>query len=106
MIRRPPRSTLDRSSAATDVYKRQGPRLEELGAALPFAHLAEIEDERAFELMRGTERGDVVRARRVESEPERLVRDVLVPEGAVHEIALLGREEAERTRQLEPVSYT
>src|SRR5678816_3669256 len=26
MIRRPPRSTLDRSSAASDVYKRQGPR--------------------------------------------------------------------------------
>ena len=29
MIRRPPRSTLDRSSAASDVYKRQ---LEENGA--------------------------------------------------------------------------
>ena len=27
MIRRPPRSTLDRSSAASDVYKRQGPDL-------------------------------------------------------------------------------
>ena len=26
MIRRPPRSTLDRSSAASDVYKRQGSR--------------------------------------------------------------------------------
>ena len=26
MIRRPPRSTLDRSSAASDVYKRQGHR--------------------------------------------------------------------------------
>ena len=26
MIRRPPRSTLDRSSAASDVYKRQGYR--------------------------------------------------------------------------------
>ena len=26
MIRRPPRSTLDRSSAASDVYKRQGLR--------------------------------------------------------------------------------
>ena len=25
MIRRPPRSTLDPSSAASDVYKRQGP---------------------------------------------------------------------------------
>ena len=34
MIRRPPRSTLDRSSAASDVYKRQGvvdwPRVIEL----------------------------------------------------------------------------
>ena len=28
MIRRPPRSTLDRSSAASDVYKRQLLRLE------------------------------------------------------------------------------
>ena len=33
MIRRPPRSTLDRSSAASDVYKRQ-----ELEAALGFAN--------------------------------------------------------------------
>ena len=29
MIRRPPRSTLDRSSAASDVYKRQAMLLEE-----------------------------------------------------------------------------
>src|SRR5678810_96738 len=29
MIRRPPRSTLDRSSAASDVYKRQGTQNEE-----------------------------------------------------------------------------
>ena len=28
MIRRPPRSTLDRSSAASDVYKRQGQGLQ------------------------------------------------------------------------------
>ena len=28
MIRRPPRSTLDRSSAASDVYKRQGELLD------------------------------------------------------------------------------
>ena len=27
MIRRPPRSTLDRSSAASDVYKRQMPKI-------------------------------------------------------------------------------
>src|SRR5678815_2638051 len=31
MIRRPPRSTLDRSSAASDVYKRQ---LKEISAAM------------------------------------------------------------------------
>ena len=30
MIRRPPRSTLDRSSAASDVYKRQAEELAEL----------------------------------------------------------------------------
>ena len=30
MIRRPPRSTLDRSSAASDVYKRQGQIYEEI----------------------------------------------------------------------------
>ena len=30
MIRRPPRSTLDRSSAASDVYKRQVRRNDEL----------------------------------------------------------------------------
>ena len=29
MIRRPPRSTLDRSSAASDVYKRQGMKVGE-----------------------------------------------------------------------------
>ena len=32
MIRRPPRSTLDRSSAASDVYKRQVPGRVEKGA--------------------------------------------------------------------------
>eukprot|EP00830_Metopus_es_P007832 TRINITY_DN17495_c0_g1_i2.p2 TRINITY_DN17495_c0_g1~~TRINITY_DN17495_c0_g1_i2.p2 ORF type:complete len:115 (+),score=45.86 TRINITY_DN17495_c0_g1_i2:9-353(+) len=31
MIRRPPRSTLDRSSAASDVYKRQGINAEYMG---------------------------------------------------------------------------
>ena len=30
MIRRPPRSTLDRSSAASDVYKRQALQREEI----------------------------------------------------------------------------
>src|SRR5678815_3728342 len=33
MIRRPPRSTLDRSSAASDVYKRQVPKR---GFVMPF----------------------------------------------------------------------
>ena len=33
MIRRPPRSTLDRSSAASDVYKRQDHDLERVGLA-------------------------------------------------------------------------
>ena len=31
MIRRPPRSTLDRSSAASDVYKRQEQELYRMG---------------------------------------------------------------------------
>ena len=39
MIRRPPRSTLDRSSAASDVYKRQG-RGQQLHAHR--RHLAEL----------------------------------------------------------------
>mgnify|MGYP003380751683 CR=1 FL=1 len=34
MIRRPPRSTLDRSSAASDVYKRQLPRFLKRGLPL------------------------------------------------------------------------
>ena len=34
MIRRPPRSTLDRSSAASDVYKRQGDYYDESAASL------------------------------------------------------------------------
>src|SRR5678810_149518 len=37
MIRRPPRSTLDRSSAASDVYKRQMPTLLRLTAHLAAA---------------------------------------------------------------------
>ena len=34
MIRRPPRSTLDRSSAASDVYKRQVPVAQPVGRQL------------------------------------------------------------------------
>ena len=33
MIRRPPRSTLDRSSAASDVYKRQEPNWARVAAS-------------------------------------------------------------------------
>ena len=40
MIRRPPRSTLDRSSAASDVYKRQVRSFEDAIAAGVPAHLA------------------------------------------------------------------
>ena len=40
MIRRPPRSTLDRSSAASDVYKRQGlPEGAQAGRLVPKEHL-------------------------------------------------------------------
>ena len=46
MIRRPPRSTLDRSSAASDVYKRQDPDqdLEELRSADAAALADALED--------------------------------------------------------------
>ena len=37
MIRRPPRSTLDRSSAASDVYKRQ--LLDDVAGDLQFRHV-------------------------------------------------------------------
>ena len=37
MIRRPPRSTLDRSSAASDVYKRQGQGFKGSRKSTPFA---------------------------------------------------------------------
>src|SRR5665648_430087 len=37
MIRRPPRSTLSSSSAASDVYKRQGPRFWPAGAGVLIA---------------------------------------------------------------------
>ena len=36
MIRRPPRSTLDRSSAASDVYKRQTHNMAERATAITF----------------------------------------------------------------------
>ena len=47
MIRRPPRSTLDRSSAASDVYKRQAILGDLLGIS-PFEHgLIIVEGQRA-----------------------------------------------------------
>ena len=54
MIRRPPRSTLDRSSAASDVYKRQA---QQLGAgehaAARVVRVAEQHDPRALVGPRG-----------------------------------------------------
>ena len=41
MIRRPPRSTLDRSSAASDVYKRQGLVLQDPEAQAIFQRLGD-----------------------------------------------------------------
>ena len=54
MIRRPPRSTLDRSSAASDVYKRQlfADALEQ-GADAGLMHLA------AQEVVAGPQAGDM-----------------------------------------------
>src|SRR5213076_327476 len=77
------------------------PRSEQLVAAFALAHLTEIQDERALELVRRAEGGDVVRTGRVETQADCLVRDVLVAEGAMDEVALLGREKPERSRQLE-----
>ena len=45
MIRRPPRSTLDRSSAASDVYKRQaqlGRLLDDVDCALPVGRADDV----------------------------------------------------------------
>mgnify|MGYP003381335506 CR=1 FL=1 len=45
MIRRPPRSTLDRSSAASDVYKRQAFILSFIGIKMiisPFYHIESV----------------------------------------------------------------
>ena len=48
MIRRPPRSTLDRSSAASDVYKRQVVADYDVDPALPGPYWSpgEVERER------------------------------------------------------------
>src|SRR5678815_2405735 len=47
MIRRPPRSTLDRSSAASDVYKRQGREKDPAALALLGQLVADTEILRA-----------------------------------------------------------
>ena len=44
MIRRPPRSTLDRSSAASDVYKRQALTLGKANGFPGFADLGDYEN--------------------------------------------------------------
>ena len=56
MIRRPPRSTQSRSSAASDVYKRQHGAfsaveevLDSCGAGRPFANFAVAEDDHAVD---------------------------------------------------------
>src|SRR5678815_2881086 len=45
MIRRPPRSTLDRSSAASDVYKRQGTERQDCSAGWDAGNAVEGMDE-------------------------------------------------------------
>ena len=42
MIRRPPRSTLDRSSAASDVYKRQIGNYAIIGGLVPIHQFTKI----------------------------------------------------------------
>ena len=42
MIRRPPRSTLDRSSAASDVYKRQGLHYENVQQIAALSEISEL----------------------------------------------------------------
>ena len=63
MIRRPPRSTLDRSSAASDVYKRQGaPRdlRDLLEGALRCAQVAAVEAEIGIDHSDEREVGEVI----------------------------------------------
>ena len=52
MIRRPPRSTLDRSSAASDVYKRQVGIDQDLVDARQAAAFGQREDSQAAEIER------------------------------------------------------
>ena len=48
MIRRPPRSTLDRSSAASDVYKRQEDAIPYIIAEIPTNPRVEVPDMEAL----------------------------------------------------------
>src|SRR5678816_4317958 len=50
MIRRPPRSTLDRSSAASDVYKRQGEKVS--GSVNEWAQVLDYVAQLNMDLMR------------------------------------------------------
>src|SRR5678815_4812133 len=66
MIRRPPRSTLDRSSAASDVYKRQIPDRIKPAEASGRLVLADIYDGRN---MTGVKRGEIKKLLVLESLP-------------------------------------
>ena len=51
MIRRPPRSTLDRSSAASDVYKRQREDYERVVTAFQQRQSEQLTDEEVLAIM-------------------------------------------------------
>ena len=73
---------------------------QQLVHSLPFAHLSEIQDEgaaRGVVLAKGL---GIVPRRWVETDPEDFIWDVAVVETRMHEIALLGSQESERTREL------
>ena len=67
MIRRPPRSTLDRSSAASDVYKRQAQTDRVEGDRSPVVHVLKPGSERREGELKGLAEQDVPLARRNDS---------------------------------------
>ena len=79
----------------------RGPGVDQLVAGLRLRDLAEIEDERTAGADAAAQHLAVHVGGRIEADTEDDVRDVLVPEAALHEVALLWREEAERTRERE-----
>src|SRR5450756_2871919 len=82
MIRRPPRSTQSRSSAASDVYKRQEPRLRRICAwAVILLHGAI-----------GGERRVVPRAVRLEVGGERVDHDVVGPRARATRLRTTSRD--------------